>query len=60
MFGPRKRACISFHENPNRIHTELTFINSLKRIITNCMVLSSIKLSEASYINSMDQDQTAV
>ena len=25
LFEPRKRAC--FHENPNRIHTELTFIN---------------------------------
>ena len=26
LFGPHKRACI---ENPNRIHTELTFINPL-------------------------------
>ena len=25
LFGPRKRACF-FYENPNRIHTEFTFI----------------------------------
>ena len=45
----------AFHENPNRIHTD----QPLKRVITKCMFLSSTKLFEASYINSMDPDQTA-
>ena len=44
----------AFHENPNRIHTELT----LKRIITKCMFLSSTILFEASSINSEDPGQT--
>ena len=49
----------AFHENPNRIHTELTFINPLKRIITKCMFLSSIQICEASKTSSEDPDQTA-
>ena len=47
-----------FHENPNRIHTELTFIN-LKAHNHKMFVLSSTKIFEASYTNSVDQDQTA-
>ena len=48
----------AFHENPYRIHTELTLL-TLKRIITKCMFLSSTKLFEASRINSVNPDQTA-
>ena len=29
----------AFHENPYRKHTELTFINPFKGIITQCMFL---------------------
>ena len=43
----------AFHENPNRIPTELTFINPY------VCFLSSTKLFEASKINSVDPDQTA-
>ena len=49
----------AFHENPNRIHTELTFLKPLQRIITKCMFLSSTKIFEALQTNSVDQDQTA-
>ena len=49
----------AFHKNPNRIHTELTFFQPLKRITTKCIFLSSTKLFEASSINSVDPDQTA-
>ena len=52
----------AFHENPNRIDTELTFINGkpLKPIITKCMgFLLSTKIFEASLTNSVDPDQTA-
>ena len=45
----------AFHENPNRIHTELTFLN-----ITKCMFSSSTKIFEASQTNSVDPDQTAL
>ena len=37
----------AFHENPNRIHTELTFFLPLKWMITNLMFLSSTELFEA-------------
>ena len=49
----------AFHENPNRIHTELTFINPVKCTITKCMFLSSTKLFDTSKIYIMDPDQTA-
>ena len=49
----------AFHENPNRIHTELIFNQPLKRLITKCMFLSSTKMFEASQTNSVDLDQTA-
>ena len=40
----------AFRENPNRLYTELTFINPFKkkRIITKFMFLSSTKIFEAS------------
>ena len=38
----------AFHENPNRIHTELTFISPLSAQSQNVCFLSSTKLVEAS------------
>ena len=50
----------AFHENPNRIHTELTFINPYSAQSRNVFFLSSTKIFEASkMINSVDPDQTA-
>ena len=47
-----------FHENPNRIHTELNLL-SLKAHNHKMYVLSSTKLVEASLVNSVNPDQTA-
>ena len=44
---------LAFHENPQ-------IYKPLKRIITKCMFfLSSTKIFEASYTNSVDPDQAA-
>ena len=48
----------AFHENPNRIHTELTFINPQCAYSQNVCLLSSTKIFEGSYTNSVDPDQT--
>ena len=49
----------TFHENPNRIHTELTFINPESAYSQNVCFWSSTKLFEASLINIVDPDQSA-
>ena len=51
----------AFHENPNRTHTELTFLNPYSAQSQNvcfCMFLSSTKIFEASQTNSVGPDQT--
>ena len=44
----------AFHENPNRIHTELTFINPKAHNHKIFLFMSSTKIFEASYTNSVD------
>ena len=45
----------AFHEKPNVLHIELTFLNHyVQCIITKCMFLSSTKIYEASQTNSVD------
>ena len=47
----------AFHENSNRIHIELTFINPQNTIITKCMFLSPTKVFEAPWTNTVDPAQ---
>ena len=49
----------AFHENPNRIHTDLIFINHYSAKSQTVCFLSSTKTVEASLTNSVDPDQTA-
>ena len=49
----------AFHENPNRIRTELTFINPKSAQSQNVCFVSSTKLFKASLMNSVNPDQTA-
>ena len=49
----------AFHENPNCIHTEFTFINLKGAYHEKLYVLSTAEIFEASYTNSVDTDQTA-
>ena len=48
-----------FHENPNRIHTELTFINPKIAYHKQLYVLSTAELFKTSKTNNVDPDQTA-
>ena len=47
------------HENPDRIYTELTFINPKAHNTMSRMLLSSAEIFEASSTNSVDPDETA-
>ena len=47
----------AFHENPNRIHTELSL--TLKAHNHKMYVFVATKIFEASQTNSVDPDQTA-
>ena len=49
----------AFHENPNRIHTELNLLSLKAHNHKMYVFLSSTKLFEASLINSVNPDQTA-
>ena len=51
----------AFHENPDRIYAELTFIKPyIKRISHKSrMLVSPVEILEASSTNSVDPDQTA-
>ena len=49
----------AFHENPNRIHAELTFNNPQSAKSQSVCFLSSDKIFEASYTNTVDPDPTA-
>ena len=66
QFGEEVISCLgrvnvrAFHENPNRIHTELTSINPYSASSQNVCFLSFTKIFEASQTNSVDPDQTAV
>ena len=53
---PNKRA---FHENPDHIYTELTFINLKAYITKNRMPLPSAEIFEDPSIYSVNPDQTA-
>ena len=48
-----------FHENPDHIYTELTFINPLSVYYKKRMPLSSAEIFEDPSIYSVDPDQTA-
>ena len=49
----------TFHENPDHIYTELTFINPESVYYKNRMPLSSAEIFEDPSIHSVDPDQTA-
>ena len=49
----------AFHENPDHIYNELTFINPLSVYYKNYMPLSSADIFEDPSIKSIDPDQTA-
>ena len=48
----------AFHENPNRIHTELTFL-TLKAHDHKCIFCRPLKYLKPLKTNSVDPDQTA-
>ena len=50
---------LALHENPNHIHTELTFINLKAHNHKMYVFLSSTQIVEASQTNSVGPDQTA-
>ena len=49
----------AFHEKPNRIHNELALLTLKAHNHKMYVFLLSAKFFEASYINSVDPDQTA-
>ena len=49
----------AFHENPNRIHTELIFLTLKAHNHKMYVFLLSTKIFEDSQTNNLDPDQTA-